>query len=82
MLFVERIARRQRSRELREDLCQEPVVQVKYCLAPVLPWPHQLDGDAVRIGIGVELLVAPKTADISFVREIDGDLGLVGDRMQ
>src|SRR5262249_39693315 len=51
-------------------------------LAPILPRAHQPDSDAVFIGIGVELRVLPKTADVGLVGKIDGNLRLVADRMQ
>ena len=57
-------------------------MQMHDCLAPILARPHQPNGDAVRIGVGVELRVPPKTADIGFIGEIDGDLSLVDNRMQ
>src|SRR6516165_10368411 len=82
MRFVERIARGQRSGELGEDAREEPIVQMNHGLTPIFTRPHQSNGDAVRIGIGVELRVPAKTAHVRFVREIDRDLGLVGNRMQ
>jgi hypothetical protein len=57
-------------------------VQVNHRFTPILAGPHQPDGDAVRIGVGVELRVPAKTAHIGFVREIDRDLGLVGNGVQ
>ena len=55
MLLVELISRGQRFRQLDKDVRQEPLVQVHHRLAPILPRPHQSDGEAVIIGIGVEL---------------------------
>jgi hypothetical protein len=51
-------------------------------LAPILPRSHQPDGDAIVISIGIELRMPGKAPDIGLVRKIDGDLGLVADRMQ
>jgi hypothetical protein len=51
-------------------------------LTPILARPHQFDGDAIRVGVGVELRVPAKTAHVGLVREIDRDLGFVGYRMQ
>ena len=82
MLFVERIACGQRPGELGEDLRQKPIMQMDHRLTPILARPHQFDGDAVGVGVGVELRVPAKTAHVGLVREIDRDLGLVGNRMQ
>jgi hypothetical protein len=60
MLLVERIARGQRSRELREDFRQKTVMEMDHGLTPILARSHQLDGDAVRVGIGLELRVPTK----------------------
>jgi hypothetical protein len=51
-------------------------------LSPILARSYEPNGDAVAVGVGVELRVRAKTADVSFVGEIDRDFGLVGDRMQ
>jgi hypothetical protein len=54
---------------------------MNHCLAPILARPHQPDGDAVNIGIGIELRVPAKAADIGLVGEIDRNFGLVCNRM-
>ena len=51
-------------------------------LRAFLQTPHQPHGDAVVLGISVELRMPPKTADIGFVGKIDGNLSLVADRVQ
>jgi hypothetical protein len=80
VLLVELRTRGQRPSELDENVRQESVVQMHHCLAPILPRAHQSDGDAVVIGVGVELRVPAKAADVGFVGKIDGNLSLVADR--
>jgi len=82
MLIVELTSRAKRFSELDENIPQEAVVQMHHRFAPILARSNQPDGDAVVIGVGVELRMAAKTADIGLVRKIDGDLGLVANRMQ
>ena len=81
MLLVERIARAQGPCELRENLCQQAIMQVDYRLTPILARSHKLDGGALFVGIGVELRMSAKTPDVGLIREIDRDLSLVGDWM-
>ena len=52
---LSRIARGQRPGKLDEYSRQKSIVQMDYRLTPIFARPHQSDGDAVRIGIGVEL---------------------------
>ena len=80
MLLVELRTRGQRFSELDENIRQEPVVQMHHRLAPILPRAHQPDGDAVVIGVGVELRVPAKTADVGLVGKIDetSALSLIG----
>lgn len=42
MLLVERIARAQGPCELRENLRQQTIMQVDYCLTPILARSHSL----------------------------------------
>ena len=75
MLFVERIARCQGSGKFGKHPCQEAIVEMYHHLASILAGTHQPDGDAVGIGVGVELGVPAKTAHVGLVGKIDGDLG-------
>jgi hypothetical protein len=77
VLLVQRIAQSQRFRNLREDVRQQAIMQMHHRLAPILARPHQPDGNAIRIGVGVELRVPAEAADVGLVGEIDGDLRLV-----
>jgi hypothetical protein len=40
MLFVEQVARGQRSGELGKDSRQEPIMQMNHRLTPILAGPH------------------------------------------
>src|SRR5215469_9255430 len=82
VLFVELRTRGQRFGELDENVRQKPVVQMHHRLAPILSRSHQPDGDAVVIGIGIELRMPSKTPDIGLVWKIDGNLSLIADRVQ
>jgi hypothetical protein len=67
VLLVERIARDQRSREFRENLRQKTIVQMNHRLTPIIARSHQLDGDVVGVGVGVELRVPAKNPQVSLV---------------
>src|SRR5204862_631199 len=82
MLLIEWVARGQRSRQLAENVREKPVMQVNHRLAPIFAGPHQPDRYAVGVGVGIELRVATKIAEIGFVGEIHRHFRLVGDRMQ
>ena len=57
-------------------------MQVNHRLAAILARSHQPDCDAVSIGVGIELLLAAKIADIGLVRKIHRDFRFVGDWVQ
>jgi hypothetical protein len=69
VLVVELGTRGQRFRHLDENVGQDPVMQMHHRLASILPRSHQPDGDAVIIGIGIELRMPGKAADIGLVRK-------------
>ena len=60
MLLVERVARSQRFRELHEDFRQKTIIEMDHGLPPILTRPHQPDGDAIRVGVSIELRVPAK----------------------
>ena len=82
MRLVERRARSKRSRQFNENSREKAIMQMNHGLAPILARPHQPDGNAVRVGVGIVLLVPAETADIGLIWEVDGDLRLVADWMQ
>ena len=71
MLLVELGTSGQGFSNLDENVRLEPVMQMHHRLAPILPRSHKPDGDTVVIGIGVELRMPPKAADIGLVWKID-----------
>ena len=82
MLVIERVAGEERACQLSQDVGEKAVMQMNDRLTAVFARPHQPDRDAVGIGIGVELRVAAKIAEIGFVGKIHRDFGFVGDWMQ
>jgi hypothetical protein len=60
VLVVELGTRGQRFSQLDENVGQELVMHMHHHLAPILPRPHQPDGDAIVIGIGSELRMLVK----------------------
>src|SRR6516162_1236936 len=71
MLLVELRTRGQRFSQLDENVRQESVMHMNHHLAPILPRSHQPDGDAIVIGISIELRMPGKAADIGLVGKID-----------
>ena len=71
-----------RSRAVEILAYLSPRAEIRTRLAQFFTRAHQLDGDIVCVGIGVELRMPAKTADIGLVWKIDGDLRLVANRMQ
>ena len=76
MRLVERRARSKRSRQFNENSREKAIMQMNHGLAPILARPHQPDGNAVRVGVGIVLRVPAETADIRFIGKIDRDLAI------